>query len=139
MARNGPNGIFVFLLKGSPLIVKASIPQAEPKSDPINKDVHAPITPVNDPIRAIKSKSPSPIPSFLVTRVNTKAINHKNPYPNPAPKILLIGMIGIRSIKLKSNPHGISARVVQREMSIVSKSERIITISAEKKIKYPQK
>lgn len=138
VAKKGPKGIFVSR-SNVPLCTRNKMPHADPKREPISRDAHAPSTPVNAPINAIKSKSPSPIPCFFVIQVNTLAMDQRNIYPSAAPKILLMGTIGMRSKKLKINPTGMRARVTNREMSIVSKSERMVTMSAENKIKYPQK
>ncbi len=55
------------------------------------------------------------------------------------PSALSISVIGNKFIELKSRPSGIKKSVVNREINIVSISERIVTISAEKKIKYAGK
>ncbi len=60
---------------------------------------------------------------------------NKKKYPNSAPEILSRKDSGNKPQALKMQPSGAKKMVTNREISIVSISERIVTMSAEKNIK----
>lgn len=66
MARNGPNGIrvFLFLLKN----IIPIMPTHVAKHDPMKSVNQQPIGPTKEPIKANSSKSPEPIPCLPVIR-----------------------------------------------------------------------
>jgi hypothetical protein len=68
-----------------------------------------------------------------------KFILNKKKYPNSAPNILSLRDSGNKPETLKKIPIGTRKMVAKREMSIVSISERIVTINAEKNMKYAKK
>jgi len=53
------------------------MPKADPTIDAILKLNHAPIGPVNAPIRARSSKSPSPMPSLFLIFLKILFMVHK--------------------------------------------------------------
>lgn len=97
--------------------------------------IQHPATPVNDPINKIRSKSPSPIPFILRKYLKILLIMYKKEYPKNAPKIDSVNDNGNNPYALKIQPKGTRNSVVNREISIVSASERIVTMSAEKNMK----
>ena len=114
-------------------------PYKDPKIDAIVILIQHPIIPVNDPISNMRSKSPSPIPFLLRKYLNMELILNKKKYPNSAPKMLSLRDNGNKSYALKVHPSGTRKVVAKREMSMVSISERIVTINAEKNMKYAKK
>jgi|SRR5579863_1570930 len=101
--------------------------------------IQHPIMPVNDPMNKRRSKSPSPIPSMFRKYLKILLIINKKEYPKIAPEILSINDSGNKSDALQIKAIGTRNSVTTREISIVSISDRMVTINAEKNIKYAKK
>jgi hypothetical protein len=139
-ARNGPKGILVLCVKLISFLfcwdrIKIKNPYNEPSIDPIVTLAQHPTMPVNEPINKRRSKSPSPIPSTLRKYLKIRLIINKKEYPNNAPEILSIKDNGSKPYALIRQPQGTKKIVTKLEMSIVSISDRIVTINAEKNMK----
>ena len=72
------------------------------------------------------------MPSILRTYLKKLLMVNKKKYPNKAPDILSVNDKGNKPYTLIIHPKGTRKMVTKREMSIVSMSERIVTINAEK-------
>lgn len=135
-ARNGPKGILTDSIESFFLSVldksTCNNPYTDPRIDPIVILIQQPIIPVNDPIKRIRSKSPSPMPFILRIYLKMLLIENKKKYPNNAPEMLPINDNGNNPYALITHPKGTRKIVTKREMSIVSISDRIVTINAEK-------
>ncbi len=132
-ARNGPKGILISrLLLNRVMYITPAI---EPMSAPKNRLIQHPAIPTNDPTNASSSRSPWPMPSLLVSHKKIFDAISSVPYPNRVPARLLMSVMGNQPIHAHKKATGIKKMVTYREMSIVSRSERMLTMRAEKKIK----
>jgi|GEM_PF-4171214 len=112
-------------------------PAKDAVSDPISTVIQQPIIPVNDPMKASRSRSPSPIPCFFVAAVKSRPVIQKKVYPAIAPMALWRAEMGSAFSVPRTIPTGMRKSVAKRDMSMVSISDRTVTSSAEKKMLYP--
>ena len=109
-AKKGPKGIFTSRVCFNTIIVP--IPKRAPSWLAIIRVIQQPKIPTNEPMKAISSKSPWPIPSLPDAHKKNWATLYKIRYPKIVPVTLGRMLMGKRPVRLQSQPTGISASVI---------------------------
>lgn len=127
---NGPNGSVVLL----PLLVTTIkiIPIIDAVMEPTKIENQMPSRPVKLPTIARRSISPEPMPSFFVNIKNSLLTTNKDRYPTTAPANAICQLVHVYPRYDKTMPAGIKYKVTASEISMCSRSVRIVTSSAEK-------